>query len=161
LTQEAYSFLREIAPLFEGAGFGVLVPPWWNKPGARLGLRLKMQKKQGKDAVASERLSLENLVQYSWELSLGETSLTEEEFQALAKLKTPLVQVRGQWVQLDSEQIESAIRFWENHPIEGEMNLIEALQYGLSGQTTEGGLSIDGVIVDNWISEWLQKFDQT
>ena len=47
-TQGAYTFLRETAPLLEGAGFGVLVPPWWNKPGARLGLRLKMQKKQGK-----------------------------------------------------------------------------------------------------------------
>ena len=160
-TQEAYSFLREIAPLLEGAGFGVLVPPWWNKPGARLGLRLKMQKKQGKDAVAPGRLSLENLIRYSWELSLGGTSLTEEEFQALAKLKTPLVQVRGQWVQLDSEQIEAAIRFWDNHPIEGEMNLIEALQYGLSGQTTEGGLPIDDVAVDDWISDWLQKLDQT
>ena len=30
----AYTFLRETAPLLEGAGFGVLVPPWWNKKGA-------------------------------------------------------------------------------------------------------------------------------
>ena len=108
------------------------------------------------------RMTLENLVAVPvGSCRWARQSLTEEEFRALAKLKTPLVQVRGQWVQLDSEQIEAAIRFWDNHPIEGEMGLLEAMQYGLGGQTTEGGLPIDGVAVDDWISEWLQKFDQT
>jgi SNF2 family DNA or RNA helicase len=157
-TQEAYTFLRETAPLLEGAGFGILVPPWWNKPGARLGLRLKMQKKPGKDAVAPGRMSLENLISYAWELSLGETTLAKEEFQALAKLKTPLVQVRGQWVQIDPEQIEAAIQFWEKQQNQGEMGLLEAMQYGLGGQTNQGDLPIEAVDTDDWIREWLQKF---
>ncbi len=38
---EAAGFLRETAPLLEQSGFGVLVPPWWNQRGSRLGLRLK------------------------------------------------------------------------------------------------------------------------
>ncbi len=157
-TQQSYTFLRETAPLLEGAGFGVLVPPWWNKPGARLGLRLKMQKKTEKDAVAPGRMSLENLISYEWELSLGETTLTEEEFQALARLKTPLVQVRGQWVQLDAEQIEAAIRFWDKQQIQGEMGLLEAMQYGLDGQTAQGDLPIEAVETDDWVHDWLQNF---
>jgi hypothetical protein len=36
-VDEAYAFLREVGPLLEGSGFGVLVPPWWDKRGARLG----------------------------------------------------------------------------------------------------------------------------
>jgi SNF2 family DNA or RNA helicase len=120
-----------------------------------------MQKKQGKDAVVGGKMTLENLIAYQWEMALGETNLTEEEFRALAKLKTPLVQVRGQWVQLDSEQIEAAIRFWDKQQIEGEMGLLEAMQYSLGGQTAQGGLSINGVAADDWIAEWLQKFDQT
>ncbi len=162
-TQGAYTFLRETAPLLEGAGFGVLIPPWWNKPGARLGVRLKMEKKQkqGKDVVVGGKMTFENLVAYQWQMSLGETTLTEDEFRALAKLKTPLVQVRGQWVQLDSDQIEAAIRFWDKQPIEGEMGLLEAMQYGLGGQTAQGGLPVHGVAADDWIAEWLQKFDQT
>ena len=32
-SKGAYTFLREAAPLLEEAGFGLLVPPWWNKPG--------------------------------------------------------------------------------------------------------------------------------
>lgn len=156
-TNGAYTFLRETAPLLEGAGFGILVPPWWNKKGARLGVKVKM-KSQGKDTVAKGRMALENLVNYQWKLSLGETELTEAEFKALAKLKSPLVQIRGQWVTLDAEQIEAAIRFWEKHQLEGEMSLLEAMKLGLGGETTADGLPIDGVECHGWLAEWLEKF---
>jgi hypothetical protein len=68
--------LRESAPLLEGAGFGILVPPWWNKKGARLGVKVKMKSKQSKDAI-KRHMTFENLVNYQWKLSLGETELTE------------------------------------------------------------------------------------
>ncbi len=157
-TNGAYTFLRETAPLLEGAGFGILVPPWWNKKGARLGVKVKM-KSQGKDVVKGH-MAFENLVNYQWKLSLGETELTEAEFKSLAKLKSPLVQIRGQWVTLDAEQIEAAIKFWEKHQLEGEMSLLEAMKLGLGGETSVGGLPIDGVESDGWLAEWLKKFEQ-
>jgi len=159
-TQQAYTFLRETAPILEGAGFGLLVPPWWNQPGARLGVHLRMTP-QGKDAVPQGRLTLERLIQYQWELSLGETALTKEEFRALAELKSPLVHLRGQWVQLDSEQIEAAIRFWEKQQSEGQMDLLEAVQFGLGGQTSQGGLPIDQVVAEGWLAEWLERLNQS
>ena len=158
-TNGAYTFLRETAPLLEGAGFGILVPPWWNKKGARLGVKVKM--KSQKDKVAPGRMALENLVNYQWKLSVGETELTEEEFRALAMLKSPLVQIRGQWVSLDAEQINAAIKFWEKQKLEGEMGLLEAMRMGLGGETSAGGLPIDGVETDAWLSEWLEKFSQS
>jgi hypothetical protein len=51
-TGGAYTFLRKTAPILEGAGFGILVPPWWNKKGARLGVKVKM--KSQKDNVARD-----------------------------------------------------------------------------------------------------------
>jgi SNF2 family DNA or RNA helicase len=159
-TNGAYTFLRETAPLLEGAGFGILVPPWWNKKGARLGVKVKMKSKQSKDALAKGKMTIESLVNYQWKLSLGETELTEVEFKALAKLKSPLVQIRGQWVTLDAEQIEAAIKFWEQHQIEGELSLLEAMKLGLGGETSAGGLPIDGVESDGWLSDWLKKFEQ-
>ena len=63
-----------------------------------------MKSNQSKDIVAKGHMALENLVDYQWKLSLGETELTEAEFNALANLKAPLVQIRGQWVMLDAEQ---------------------------------------------------------
>jgi SNF2 family DNA or RNA helicase len=154
-TGGAYTFLRETAPLLEGAGFGILVPPWWNKKGARLGVKVKLKAKN--DAVAAGRMSLEGLVNYQWRLSLGDTELSEEEFAALARLKLPLVQIRGQWVTLDGEQIEAAIHFWEHQQREGEMSMLEAIRVGLGGETAAGGLPIDAVDCDGWLAEWLDR----
>ena len=54
-ADEAFQFLREAAPLLEQSGFGVLVPPWWNQRGSRLGLRLKARPKgKGSDQVAGQ-----------------------------------------------------------------------------------------------------------
>jgi SNF2 family DNA or RNA helicase len=160
-TNGAYTFLRETAPLLEGAGFGVLVPPWWNKKGARLGVKVKMKSKQ--EAGAPGKMTMENLVNYQWKLSLGETELTEKEFKTLAKLKSPLVQIRGQWVSLDAEQIEAAIKFWEEGQTQGEMSLLEALKLGLGGEAREeaGSLPVDEVVADGWLKEWMEQFRQS
>jgi SNF2 family DNA or RNA helicase len=160
-TQQAYTFLRETAPLLEGAGFGLLAPPWWNQPGSRLGVRLRLKSKgKSSDVVSQSRLTLENLVRYEWELSVGETTLTEDEFRALAALKSPLVQIRGQWVQLDAEQIEAAIQFWQKQELSGEFGLLEALQYSLGAQETKGNLPVDEVIPEGWLAEWLERMSQ-
>ena len=160
-TEEAFQFLRHCAPQLQRAGFGLLVPPWWNKPGTRLGVRLKLNQKSdtANEAVAgSQHMQFGNLIHYQWELSLGETDLTREEFDALVSLKTPLVQIRGQWVQLDPDQIESAIRFWENQSLEGDTSLQNALQMGLGGtEATHGGLPVDGVEMDAWLNDWLAQ----
>ncbi len=159
-TQEAFDFLREVAPLLEGSGFGVLVPPWWNKPGTRLGVRLKMStsSQPSADAVPKSKIGFKNLIRYKWELSLGETNLTREEFEALVALKAPLVQIRGQWVQLDPEQIEAAIRFWEKQNLEAEIGLNEALRFGLGAADTIDGLPVQGVEYEGWLADWMERF---
>ncbi|MEM7111708.1 MAG: SNF2-related protein [Chloroflexota bacterium] len=163
-THEAYQFLREAAPLLEQSGFGLLVPPWWNKPGTRLGVRLKLESKNtgeaAETAVSKSLLSLENLVNYSWELSLGDTTLTRAEFDALVALKSPLVQIRGQWVQLSAEQIEAAIRFWEKQRLEATISLQEAVQMGLTQQDEVDGLPVDGVELEGWINDWMKQLNR-
>jgi SNF2 family DNA or RNA helicase len=142
----------------EASGFGVLVPPWWNKPGTRLGVRLKMASKKGPgvDSLPTGKMSLENLIRYKWELALGDTTLTREEFDALVALKSPLVQIRGQWVQLDPDQIEAAIRFWEKQSLEAETGLADAVRMG-AADTVEG-LPLEGVTYEGWLADWMQRF---
>ncbi len=161
-TRQAYTFLREAAPVLEEAGFGLLSPPWWNKPGARLGMRLRLSPAKGitKDMISRGKLSLQNLIQYRWELSLGETSLTEQEFRALAALKTPLVQVRGQWVQLDPEQVEAAIRFWEKQNLSGQISILEALQMGMNASEISPNLPVEEVVTEDWLTDWMERFNQ-
>jgi SNF2 family DNA or RNA helicase len=161
-TESAYAFLREAAPLLEQAGFGILTPEWWNQRGARLGVRvvLSPRGKEPADISRVARLGLNTLVHFEWSLSLGETTLTREEFEALAALQSPLVKVRGQWVQLDTEQVEAAVRFWEKQQHSGEMGLLEAAQLALGGETAHG-LPLDEVQGEGWIGEWLDNISDS
>lgn len=158
---EAFEFLRHCAPQLEQSGFGILTPPWWNKPGTRLGVRLSLGssgKSGGETAVSPGHMSLQNLINYKWQLSIGDTVLTKEEFDALVALKSPLVQIRGQWVQLDPEQIEAAIQFWKKQKsLEGTTSLHEAMQLGLGDAESHNGLPVEGVSMDDWLQTWLNK----
>ena len=58
-------------------------------------------------------LSLDEILKFRWQVALGDQVLTLDELRALAKLKTPLVKVRGQWVELNPEEIRAALAFWE------------------------------------------------
>ncbi len=144
-NNDAYGFLREVGPLLEGSGFGVLVPPWWTKPGARLGVRAKAQLKANANVIGRGVLNLESLAQFDWELALGDEALTREEFERLVALKQPLVQVRGQWVLLQPEEIEAAIAFWEKQRQQREMALRDALNLALGGAEEVAGLPLLGV----------------
>ncbi len=156
---ESFNFMRESALLLESSGFGVLVPPWWNKPGTRLGVRLKMSgRKMKNDAIAKSRMSLDNLVRYQWELSIGQTTLTKEEFEALVALKSPLVQIRGQWVQLDPQQIEAAINFWKKYSQEGETSLAGALHLSLGAESPSEQLDVEEVELTGWLKDWMNQF---
>ena len=140
-------------------GFGLLVPPWWNQRGARLGARLQLRPRGGKEVISSGKLSMDRLVDYNWQLSIGDTTLSREEFEALVQLKSPLVQIRGQWVQLDAEQVEAAIHFWDKKRLKGQVSLLEAVQMQNQAEGA-GGLPMDGVEADDWLDEWLFQFSQ-
>lgn len=159
-TQQAYEFLREAVPVLEQAGFGLFAPPWWKQRGARLGMRLRLlpgtHQPPTDGHVTAGKLGLNSLVKFEWELSLGETRLTRQEFEALAAMKVPLVQVRGQWVQLDSEQIEAALRFLETQQQTGQISLLEAARYSL-GERNGKELPLDEVVAEGWVAEWLDR----
>jgi len=156
-VHEAYTFLREVAPLLEASGFGVLVPPWWSKRRAPLSVRARLSSEGTTEGVGRGILSMDSIVHYDWQLTLGEEALSWEEFNRLASLKTSLVRVRGQWVELDPEQVEAAIRFWEHHRGQEEMRLREALRLGLEQKGEAEGLPITGVEAGGWIADLLRQ----
>lgn len=154
-TEQAYQFLRQSAPLLEQSGFGVLVPPWWNKASAKPRVKLKIK---GQGAVASKGLlSLDGIVAYDWKVAIGDTTLSANEFEKLVSLKMPLIQVRGQWVELRPEEIEAAIAFFKKKQSNGTMTFGEALRLGLGQDTADVGLPVDGIEGDGWIQDILDK----
>ena len=150
-TDEAYAFLREVGPLLESSGFGALVPPWWSKP-AKLGVRAKVKTDQG--GTNKGILTLDTLVAFEWELALGDTPLSQDEFERLVALKMPLVQVRGQWVLLQPDEVETAIAFWERQR-QREMTLRDALGIALGASAEVEGLPVQSVEVSGEIGELL------
>lgn len=151
----AYQFLREAAPMLEQAGFGVLVPSWWKKPTAKLGLKLKAKAKQNSKGTGLGLLGLDGLCDYQWEIALGDEKISYEDFLKLASLKMPLVQVRGQWVELKQEEMDAALAFFQKREFAGEMTTSEALRLGLGLAPSQTGLPVTGIEAEGWLGDLL------
>ena len=80
-----------------------------------------MKPKQKTERSDSALTGLDAIVAYEWEIALGDATLSEEEFEKLASLKVPLVNIRGQWVELKPEEIEKALAFFEKSRGLGEI----------------------------------------
>ncbi|MBM3128508.1 MAG: DEAD/DEAH box helicase [Chloroflexi bacterium] len=156
-VEQAYTFIRETAMLLQSSGFGVLVPGISSKLGVRVNLKSKKQSPQQKGGVAS--LTFDSVIEYDWQLALGGEPLSREEFERLANLKVPLVQVRGQWVEIRPDQIEQAIKFWEKQKGGGELSLQDALRLALSQEPTKAniGLPVTDVAAEGWIADLLEQ----
>jgi SNF2 family DNA or RNA helicase len=83
-------------------------------------------------------------VECSWEVALGEQALSLEELEALARLKQPLVRLRGQWVELGLQELQRAIQLWREQPRE-TMPVRQALQLALGSAPSMRGLEFAGV----------------
>ncbi|MEV5633746.1 DEAD/DEAH box helicase [Micromonospora tulbaghiae] len=150
----AHRFLREGAPVLHAAGFGVLLPSWWRRSSSRLGARLRARSRTAPGAVATTagKLGLDALVDYRWELALGDQPLTAEELASLADLKSPLVRLRGRWVELDPQRLEAGLKLLRSS---GELTVADLLRMGLSGDDGAGELPVLDVVADGALGELL------
>jgi superfamily II DNA or RNA helicase len=108
-TRDAQEFLQEAAPLLQAAGFGVQLPAWAGRKA--VGLKLTTRSRpSGPGAVAAGGVGLDDLVDFQLDLVIGGHTVTPEELTELARLKVPLIRVRGRWVELDDRQLAAALR---------------------------------------------------
>ncbi len=135
-TAQAYSFVREAALLLQGSGFGVLVPGMDTAIGVRAKLSSKPATK-GQTQSGASVLTWDTLVNYDWQIALGDQTLSRVEFEALAALKQPLVQVRGRWVELRPEGVEQALTLFKTQP-GGPIGMAAALRIALAPATVPG-----------------------
>ncbi|MEV6490394.1 DEAD/DEAH box helicase, partial [Actinoplanes sp. NPDC051633] len=132
-TNEAHEFLRNAAPLLQAAGFGVLLPKWAGRKAVGLKLTTRSRtKKDSSRAVADSGFGLDQLVSFRIDLVVGDGVVTAEELAELARLKVPLVRIRGQWVELDDRQLKAALRAVDRRRT-GEITAGEVLQQVVDG----------------------------
>lgn len=125
---QAYDFLRSTAWRLQDSGLGVVLPPSLaNQGGWANRLGLKIQAQTGK-AKKGDRLGLQSLLNFRWELSIGGQTLSKEEFDRLVALNTPLVEINGEWVELRPQDIRAAQSFFANRKDQTSLSLEDALR---------------------------------
>ena len=159
-TRGAFRFLKETGPLLAGAGFGVLLPDWVRR--ARLGLKLttRSQSAAGGSPVTAARFGLGDLVDFRYDVAVGDQVIDPAELAELARLKVPLVRLRGQWVELDEAHLKAALKFLAGNghgQQAGTMTAADALLAGLG--LAQGGpgaeVPLVGVDADGWLGDLL------
>lgn len=140
----AYRFLTEEAPALEQSGYGVILPSWWigkdNKIRASAIVRKPNTKSTG-------MLNLETVVQFDWKIALADKTVTLAELQKLANIKSPLVQIRGQWVEASSQDIKHAITLLKKRTQKASLLDIIKMRLGANSPLASSG-SADSVDIE-------------
>ncbi|MFJ4796612.1 SNF2-related protein [Kitasatospora purpeofusca] len=141
----ALRFLREDAPALTAAGFGVLLPAWWQRR-PRLGLVLTAgAPADGPAAVRrTAQVDRDAVLDFEWRLALGDITLTERELADLAAAQQGLVRLRGRWVEVDQAQLAIAVRFLAEHG-SGTMAPVELLRLAVDDGAVVDGLPVTEV----------------
>ncbi|MBD2359919.1 DEAD/DEAH box helicase [Anabaena minutissima FACHB-250] len=135
--EEAFDFLKDSAWVLEDSGFKVIVPAWYTPAGrrrAKVRLKASSRKQAATKGESKSYFGLDSLVQYQYELAIGEQPVTPQEWEQLINAKAPLVHFRGQWMELDRDKMQQLLEFWQSHGDEQpEMSLLEFMQRSAEG----------------------------
>ena len=125
---QAYEFLKTVAWRFQDSGLGVIMPAtlanregWAN----RLGLSIRAEAPKLK---ASDRLGLQSLLNFKWELTIGGQRISQAEFNRLVALNSPLVEINGEWVELRQPDVRAAQEFFKGRKDKMALSLEDALR---------------------------------
>ncbi|MBO1346762.1 MAG: DEAD/DEAH box helicase [Hormoscilla sp. GUM202] len=125
---EAYEFIKSAAWRFQDSGLGVILPPSLaNREGlaSRLGLSIRATTPKLKKA---EKVGLQSLLNFKWELTIGQQRLSEAEFKELIAQGSPLVEINGEWVELRPQEVRAAEEFFASRKDKVNISLEDALR---------------------------------
>ena len=154
-TAQAHAFLREYAPLLRQAGFGVQVPAWWTR-GRTKGRLSTTATATAPDMKARGGLSLDAIVEFDWEVALGDHVLSREELDELAEMKTSLVNLRGEWVEVDLDAIREVAGHLDRQD-DGDVTARDVMHMALGAEEGPGGLPVEEVSASGRLGDLLDR----
>lgn len=151
----AVEFLTQYADILRRSGFNLLLPSWWvgQGPTRKAGVKIKVKSPAMQ---SSSALTMDSLFQFDYQYCIDGDPLSLEELEELARLKTPLVRLKGQWTYMTSESIRTAIRFLRKQK-EGTMTGKDLLRISLGGESELEGVPVEQVETEEWLSRILIK----
>lgn len=159
-TKEAHDFLTGEAAALEQAGYVIMLPTWWT--GKRTAARIKAHAKILAPTMKARTgiLNLDSIIQFDWTVAVGDKSLTREELNMLADAKTPLVNIRGEWVEVRPDDIRQAAEFLKKKTSKATLRDVIKMKLGVGQQaigtagaknaldiTVGGGDGSDGAVL--------------
>jgi hypothetical protein len=153
-TLGAHQFLTDAAPQLDAAGIGLQLPSWWSRR-HRLALRLSAATPIEGVVEGSAGFGRDQLVDFRWQLAIGDEVLSEQELEALADAKSPLVRVRGQWISADPDQLRRSLEFLR-HRGSGQMTAGHVLDLAARHDTgLDTPVPVDAVSAQGWLGALL------
>lgn len=125
-SQQVYELIKNAAWRLMDSGLGVILPSSLNRSSSasRLGLSLEA----GMQEKTEQRLTLKSLLDFQWQLTIGEHRISRKEFEKLVKLNTPLVEVNGEWVELQPQEVKAVQTFLTSRQANLSLSLEDALR---------------------------------
>ena len=155
---EAYRLLKDV-PALEESGLLVRLPDWWRKrPRPRVSVTIGSR--------PQSRFGASAMLDFNVDVALGDEALTEEEWRRVMEAESGLLQIRGQWVEIDRERLSQALAHWRKVEatagregisfVEG-MRLLAGAPAGLeaSGNAADEDREWSFVAAGGWLSEIL------
>ena len=152
---DAYQFLKEDAWTLHACGYRIIVPSWWSHKG-RSKAKIKLNASQKKDDnlkldAPKAYFDYKSLVGFDYSYSIGGQTVSASEWNELLKAKTDLVFFKGQWIEINPEEMkkmQSLIESSERDRKEGNIrDLIDMA-------ANEGNFSVE---MDNALEDMMQK----
>ncbi|MDI6890174.1 MAG: DEAD/DEAH box helicase [Thermodesulfovibrionales bacterium] len=95
-------------------------------------LRLAIKAKSSGREKAVSYLSLDNLLDFSWEIAIGDSVISEEEFIRLVKSAKGLIKFRDQYLLLEPEEVSNILDKLRKPP--PQLSPIEVIRSALTGE---------------------------
>jgi superfamily II DNA or RNA helicase len=152
-----FRFLTETAVALGQQGFRVVLPAWWKsrESGGTVHARPVFRAKENKPSSIGGpgMFSLNDLMQFDWEIAIGGENYTREELDRLAESTAPIVMVHGKWLSLDPASIRAALDLWKREPIQAR----DAIRMALGAVDAPAGIQFEEARGEGGIGDLLRK----
>jgi SNF2 family DNA or RNA helicase len=138
---EVYEFIRASAWRLQDNGLGIVLPPGL-APGAgakRLGISISAEVAQSQK---KERLGLQSLLKFKWDLAIGDKTISKKEFDRLMSLQSPIVEVGGEWIALQPSDVKAAQAIFATSQEQMTLRVEDALRLSTGDTTTLAKLPV-------------------
>jgi SNF2 family DNA or RNA helicase len=125
---QAFEFIKVVAWRLLDNGFGVVLPHNLvdsnDTSTNRFGLRIEASTPNR----TQQRLGLQSLLNFKWQLSIGGQTVSQQEFEQLMAERTPLVEINGQWIELKPQEVKAAQEFFQKRTLQNKLTVEDVLR---------------------------------